>query len=203
MKNKIQKVTASIIRQLYNHGNLNKGVLASVRHATVLNSPQAQALWPIMMAELDDEMLSRDGRPTAAEVAVYTAVRFYAIQQQGSEVLVYGPANSQADDTENGIPLFQALAKLRRNEETRVALDRCMQPLLATTNVASAINALTHLVSMLKATNQQQKIDYARLAQDLYWLQQSYERASQVRLQWGQQYYRPQDATEKPEGKKN
>ena len=201
MESKIQSATISIIRQLYNDGNLNKGVLASVRHATALTSPQAQTLWPVMMAHLEPNMLSQDGQPTKAEVAVYTAIRFYAIQQQGTESLVYGPANPHADVKDQGMPLFRALARLRRNEETRVALDRRMQPLLATTNVASIINALTHLVSMLKANDQLQKIDYPRLAQDLYWFQQDYEHASQVRLQWGQQYYRPLTVT--TEGKKN
>jgi len=92
---------------------------------------------------------------------------------------------------------------MRKNEDTRVALDRRVQPLLATTNAASVINGLSHLVSILKANGSAQKIDYAHLAQDLYGLQGSYERANRVRLIWGQQYFRENQAGSKTKGEKN
>ncbi|MBQ0837855.1 type I-E CRISPR-associated protein Cse2/CasB [Lactiplantibacillus pentosus] len=202
MTNLIQEETAAIIKKLYSKGDLKKGILASVRHAPTVDSPQAQALWPLLMRYLTPDMLSSDGQPTAQEVAVYTAVRLYAVHQQSTESFVFGAVKPKNDE-QPGEPLFRVLAQLRGSEDTRVALDRRVQPLLATTNVASVINALTHLVSILKATKPSLKIDYAQLAQDLYWFQQNYKQANRIRLQWGEAYYRSTKSTKTTEGKKN
>lgn len=193
----IEKTTRQIIYALYRDGNPDKAVLASLRDAVSMTSRRAQVVWPIMMANLPKEQLSRDGVPTRAEVAVYTAIRFYAIHQQGKEPLVYGPAGG---DTATGMTLMSALANLRRSEDLRTALDRRVKPLLATTSVTGVVNELTHLVNILKAKNENQKIDYARLAQDLYGLQASYEQANRVRLRWGQQYFWEKTADTKNKG---
>lgn len=185
---KIIKMTASIIQELYGNGNINRAVLASIRGASSMTSPRAQNVWPIMMEKLDPAMLSRTGKPTRAEIAVYSALRFYAIHQQGKEPLVAGISGK--DETADGIMLFAALANLRKNDDTRTALDRRVQALFGTTNISSVINSITHLVEILKATTPNQKIDYARLAGDLYRYQGSYQQARQVSLAWAQQYYR-------------
>ncbi len=199
MAYKIENATSRIIQQLYNHGDLNKAVLASVRNAASFTSPRAQKSWPILMANLDGEMLSKNGKPTYAETAIYAVIRFYAIHQQGQKKFVSRPVDK--DDPDKGLLLFQALANLRKDEDTRAALDRRLQQLLATTNISSAINSLTHLVEILKATRPGQRIDYPALAEDLFWFQMSYERANSVRLRWGQQYFRPLKSTTNSEGK--
>ncbi len=191
MTYEIERATDRVIRSLYSDGNPNKAVLSSARGAASMTNRRAQGVWPIMLANLDAKFLSRTGQPTHAEVAVYSAIHFYAIHQQGKTQFVYGPAN-QTDETK-GKTLFSALADLRKNEKTRTALDRRVQPLLATTNVNSVINSIEHLVEILKASNWEQKIDYARLAQDLYRFQGSYEQANSVRLLWGQQYFKAID----------
>ncbi|QMU08780.1 type I-E CRISPR-associated protein Cse2/CasB [Levilactobacillus suantsaii] len=197
----VEKITANIIGELYNHGNLNKGVLASIRDSATLVGPRAQAAWPVMMMYLTPQMLSKTGQPTLAETAIYTAMRLYAIHQQSKDQLVYGSAFDSNKELK-GKSLFVALAELRQDDDTRVALDRRVQQLLGTTNVNSIITGITHLVGMLKANNWAQKIDYAQLAQDFHSLQAGYDQANRVRLRWGQAYFRPV-ATTKSEGKKN
>lgn len=201
MAYEIEQITNKIIlRELYQNGHPNKAVLAGLRNAATMTSQRAQIVWPLLMPYLNDQQLSRDGTPTYAETAIYTAIRFYAIHQQGTEASVYGAAGG---DKADGRQFFSALAVMRGNADTRVALDRRVQPLLATTNVASVINSLSHLVSILKANSRTQKIDYAWLAQDLYNLQLSYEQANRVRLRWGQQYFRATQANLENEGEKN
>lgn len=195
----IVKTTAHIIQQLYGNGNLNKAALAGIRNAASIESPQAQTVWPILMANLDENWLSTTGKPTRAETAIFTAVRLYAIHQQGQTNSVYGPSYDKQED--GGVPLFTALARLRQNPENQVALDRRVQNLLGTTNVASALNSLNHIVPILKQRNSAQKIDYAKLADDLYWYQLGYEQANGVRLVWGQQYYQNLNLKAEIEGK--
>lgn len=199
MVNEIRNITSSIIQALYGNGNPDKAVLASVRSASSITNQRAQKVWPVLMAKLPEERLSKNGEPTPAEIAIYAAIRFYAIHQQGKEVFVCG--DSSKKDSKDGITFFEALASLRRNEDTRAALDRRVQPLLKTTNIAGVLDSLAHLVAILKASDWTQKIDYPRLAQDLFWFQQSFKSASRVQLLWGQQYFRTIKQTTKSEGK--
>lgn len=198
---KIEKVTAKVIQNLWRDGNPDKAVLSSARSAAILVSRQAQSVWPVMMANLDENMLSPDGKPTHAEIAVYAAIRFYAIHQQGQTRFVYGSVHGNDDD--KGVSLFNALAQLRNQSDRKDALDRRVKALLATSNVTSMIQSLSHLISILKATNPTIKIDYALLAQDLYDAQFGIDVANQVHLRWGQQYYWITKTEEVVEGKKD
>lgn len=203
MENSITVPVGRILRQLYGNGNLNKAVLASARHAASMTSPQAQAVWPVIMSELPQPLLSRNGEPTYAETATYTAIRLYAIQQQGIETCVYAPAYSKSTEEAEGMTVFSALAGLRQNEDTKTALDRRVQTVLGTTNVDSVINSLNHLVAILKSNQRSHPIDYAQLANDLFYFQMSYEQATRVRLNWGRQYFYSANKTTQTEGKKN
>lgn len=198
----VKEVTSRIIHALYRDGTPDKAILSSLRNAPTIVSHGAENVWPILMANLDENQLSHDedGTPTPEEVAVYTAIRFYAIQQQGNrDSFVYASAGSR---DAKGKTLFGALSTLRGNEESHVSsTTHRVQVLLATTSVAGVINGLSHLISILKSHNGAQKIDYAWLAQDLYALQCGYDQASRVRLRWGQQFYAGKQETES-EGEK-
>lgn len=187
-----ESITSAVNRMLFNlygNGNLNKSVLASARHAVSITSPQAQAVWPILMDELEINYLSQNGQPTYAEKAAYAAIRLYAIHQQGNEKFVYATSKNKNDTQTEGLTIFSVLAKLRQNEADKIALDRRIKAVLATNNVDSVINSLAHLVGIIKQKNLSYQIDYARLAQDLLYFQMSYEQANQVRLNWGRQYF--------------
>ncbi|WP_317695757.1 type I-E CRISPR-associated protein Cse2/CasB [Xylocopilactobacillus apis] len=212
-QNEIKNVTGSIIHIL--HGTASyRGVLASIRGAASFNSPRAQPAWPIIMKALREDLLGRNGQPSYAENAVYSALRMYAIHQQGSDEFVYGPidykddSNSESeikDDEkpEPGIEIFTALGELRHNEDLEVALDRRVRQTLSTTDINSVVNSLNHLVGIIKSKKLKIKIDYAKLAQDLYWFQMSYESANSVRLSWGQQYYGNVAKKAEEKGEKN
>lgn len=187
MESKINRITYEIIQQLYRNGDPNKAILASIRSAASMTSPRAQKVWPIMMDKLEKSMLSKDGQPTPAEVAIYAAIHLYAIHQQSQELFVFGSAGKE--ESADGLTFFSALANLRRNSETREALDRRVQALFGTTNVNSVVNSMTHLIDILKATNPTQKIDYPKLANDLFWFQKGNQYTKKVRLSWGQEYY--------------
>ena len=85
---------------------------------------------------------------------------------------------------------------MRKNPDDRTRIDGRVKPLLETTNINTVINSLNHLVSMIKGTKRKVKIDYAQLAQELFWFQVSFEQASQVQMAWGQKYFKaiPQKA---------
>ncbi|WEV38622.1 type I-E CRISPR-associated protein Cse2/CasB [Lactobacillus sp. ESL0680] len=196
----IRKVTAKIIDELYDDGNLDRAALASLRSAATITSQRAQNVLPLLMKHLPEQFLSKNGEPTSGEIAVFAAVRFYAIHQQGRDESVYGDSAENKIKKADGVSLFSALAKLRADEDVKVALARRIQPLLATNNINSVINSLTHLVEILKASNQTSKIDYPLLAQDLYDFQKNYHSAGKVRLSWGEQYFKVANSNKEIEG---
>lgn len=226
MTNEVAKGTRQIINHLYNDGHPNKGVLAGLRQATTMTHPKAQVAWPVMMAtmstmptEISNKMLSKNGQPTKAERSIYAAIRLYAIHQQGITEQVYGRidwkkadrdkqnqdeskldkvAVSQPKKLLTGQTFFQALAQLRLNPQSKEALDRRVQTLLASTNIEAILDALGHLVSMLKARSENVRVDYGQLARDFYQIQLGYVAANRVRLRWGQQYFFvPTETTQK------
>ncbi|WP_338146886.1 type I-E CRISPR-associated protein Cse2/CasB [Ligilactobacillus agilis] len=191
MENEIAATTARIINKLYGNGEPDKAVLASLRAADTIDSKRAQAVWPVMFSEMSEEDISNDptGRPTYVETAIYTALRCYAIHQQAVEESVYAPSASK-DKNSEGVTFFNALAGLRTNGDTKAALDRRMQALLASRNLANTVKSITQLTRILKANNRTLKVDYAQLAQDLFFFETSFKMANRICLKWGQQYYR-------------
>lgn len=200
MKSSVLYVTERIIDQIYKNEN-SKAVLAGLRQTKTILSPRAQVLWPFLIANLKNEeccVLSQGGVPTREEVAIYEALRLYAIHQQSVDICVHRScslsritstdAASKQEKPLLGKPFFKAFSELR-NDETKKALDRRMRSFLGTTHPKSVFNMLVHLVGILKASEANFQVDYALLASDLYWFQYDYTAASRVRLQWGRDYY--------------
>lgn len=191
MKARIKRATAQTIHQIWAGGAPNKAVLAALRNSNSILNRNATVIWPLLISNLEKKDLSRNGEPTYAEKAVYAALRCYAIYQQGNdEQCVYAPTDYQNGEYND---LFTALAALRRDTAIQEALDRRVQVVLGNSNADSIINALYHLVAILKSKEAQRKIDFAQLGQELYYIQLNRESARQVCLRWGQQYYRIDD----------
>lgn len=185
MKIDINKKTTDIINELWNHGDPNKAALAGLRSSQSINSRQAVVVWPLMLAEMDRQDLSSDGKPRPEEIAIFTALRCFALYQQGKGNCLL--ASSSYDSQ-----FMNVLAKLRQDEQVRPALDRRVQSLLITNNIDSVVNSLIHLVSIVKARGSEAPVNFAGLAQDLYDFQFNFgtmSGARRVALRWGRQYY--------------
>lgn len=188
--------TARIIKQIWSDENPNKAVLAALRNSTNILNKKATIVWPLMLAAMNEKELSKNGKQTVAETAIYSALHCYAIYQQSDDNrLVYGSSEKSGKD------FFVALSNLRRDADMRQALDRRVQTILGNSNTVSVINTIYHLTEILKANNNNNRllIDFARLSQDLYYFQFGNTSARMVCLKWGQQYYRVIKEEEKKE----
>ena len=188
----IEKVTERIIRQLYNNGDTDKASLSALRSATTIDGYRAQKVWPVFLSNLDEKWLSKNGKATREETAIFAAVRMYALHQQASDFCVFSRRNysDKKDDEKNGRELFESLNLLKQGTDSHEALDRRVQALLGTNNISATIDQLIHLMQIIKSKKTGIQIDYARLAGDLYKFQFGYRQANEVRLRWGEQYYR-------------
>lgn len=193
----IEKATERIIRQLYNNGDTDKASLSALRSAATIDGYRAQKVWPVFLSNLDEQWLSKNGKATREESAIFAAVRMYALHQQASDACVFSRRNysdkkdeKKKDVEKNGRELFEALNWLKQGTDSHEALDRRVQALLGTNNYNAVIDQLVHLMQIIKSKKTGIQIDYARLAGDLYKFQFGYRQANEVRLRWGEQYYR-------------
>ncbi|MBB1062861.1 type I-E CRISPR-associated protein Cse2/CasB [Limosilactobacillus fastidiosus] len=185
MESRIKQVTARVIHQIWTDRQPNKAVLAALRNSRNMMNKNASVVWPLMLSNLTEEELSHNGQPTYAENAIFAALRCFAIYQQANDHLTYEPDG----ENQQGQQLFKVLSTLRADESIKKALDRRVQTILGNGNSSSVIYAIYHLVSILKANVGSELIDFAQLAQDLYYFQLSADSSRQVCLKWGQQYY--------------
>ena len=188
----IEKATERIIRQLYNNGDTDKASLSALRSAATIDGYRAQKVWPVFLSNLDEQWLSKNGKATREEAAIFAAVRMYALHQQASDSCVFGRRtySNKKDEEKKGRELFEALNWLKQGTDSHEALDRRVQALLGTNNYNAVIDQLVHLMQIIKSKKTGIQIDYARLAGDLYKFQFGYRQANEVRLRWGEQYYR-------------
>ncbi|GFZ26134.1 type I-E CRISPR-associated protein Cse2/CasB [Lactobacillus corticis] len=185
MSSNIGSVTSRIINKLNNDGNRDKASLAALRYASSIDDHKMSTVWPLLFDELDADQLSSNGKPTYSEIAVFAALRGYAIYQQGIDNFVF----STGDDS---LEIFQALGQLRKDEKLRVALDRRVQATLSKMQVNSVINDVIHLISILKSNRKAAglpPINFARFARDIVYYQTSPAASRQVCLKWGEQYF--------------
>lgn len=174
----IYSKTKRIIQELWGQGNPDKAALSTLRSTKSINDPKANLIWPYLFNTFEKDDLSRTGRPTYAENAVYTALQAYAIMQQGNQQPSFGKTK-----------VFAALGQLRLDEHVQNGLDRHSQMIFGNNTYTSLIKALLQLIRILKSHQPADQLDFGQLAQDLYYFQFNRELARKITLKWGQQYY--------------
>ncbi|WP_236160665.1 type I-E CRISPR-associated protein Cse2/CasB, partial [Lactobacillus delbrueckii] len=157
----IEKATERIIRQLYNNGDTDKASLSALRSAATIDGYRAQKVWPVFLSNLDEQWLSKNGKATREEAAIFAAVRMYALHQQASDSCVFGRRNysDKKDEETNSRELFEALNWLKQGTDSHEALDRRVQALLGTNNYNAVIDQLVHLMQIIKSKKTGIQID--------------------------------------------
>lgn len=174
-----QKVLFKLEQSLEtSHG---KAMLAKLRHSVGKSIGESVEIWPLLFSEFPETFLSKDGQATKEELAIITALQFYALHQQGKS----GSVNFKASHAYEN--LGRSLSALRTNEDN-TAVDRRFNVLITSTTIEEFIYHLRQMITLLKSKAKTTKIDYAKLAEDIFYFQLGY--AENVRLRWGQEYYR-------------
>lgn len=137
-------------------------------------------LWGILLLGMDRTLCGKDGYPSIAQRAAYTALTLMAFHQQGHDP-EHEPMHL------SGQTLGQAAASLVIKENNyEEALERILKKLqiaASSDNVDHVSYYLRGLVQMMRAKSV--PMDYAQLAVDLY--DYHYEEGrTRVRLRWGQ-----------------
>ena len=158
-KESVYQVTQRTLSYLNAQEELASGktVLAALRHSIGKSLGEAPTVCRILLENMPEEFLSRNGVETKEERAIYGALQLYAIQRQGRR-------GKEVNDTVKNIG--EVLRKLR-TDGSREAMDRRFVSVLSAASFDDFLYQLRQLVKLAKA-KKAMPVDFAALANDLY-----------------------------------
>ena len=190
-RGKVDKVTAKIIHRLENQreSGVAKATLAELRRSTGRSFAGAEAVWPMLLEQIPEELLSENGVPTPTENAIFVALQLYALCQQGSRRISGLPAEEKPSEANEKIyraTIGESLRAVRRADNEK-GLDRRFNAMLTAQSFDELAYHLRQLIKLVKAAGVT-AMDFPQLAEDLFWIQR--DDAQQVKLRWATGYYR-------------
>ena len=166
-----------------------RALLANLRNGAGKKPGDMPELWGEIFSDIPETMYSYGGEPSREEWAIYTALTLFATHQQGKSPKT-NPMHAA------GRKLGVSLSDLVETESDRPRVARRFSA-MATSGSMKELNAhLRGLVQILRAKDI--PVDYAALASDLYYFQNP-TTAPQIRLRWGQDFYRKHKAHDEEE----
>ena len=157
----------------------SKAQLAQLRRGVGKSPGELPELWGAFLKNMPEELMGKDGKPSYAEWAVYTALTLFALHQQGQS----DPMNEEGEENRLG----RAMRKLVRSAEDEENIRRKLSIAARSDDMAELSYHLKTLVRLLG--NDNIRLDYVDLAKDLYWFQFE-NHTDRIRLKWGQDFYR-------------
>lgn len=167
-----------------------KALLANMRNSAdkdISNNVDALAYVFSNLSYGEDD---RYGELSYMEQAIFTAIQMYAIHQQSNveSVLKFGNDDeNESIEKKNKYKanIGDALATLRSDESE--SIDKRFNAMITATNFNKLSYHLRQMIKILKSKSDA-KVDYAKLAEDLYWFMIG--RKEEVRLSWARSYYK-------------
>ncbi len=155
---------------------LGKGMMANIRRGVGKSPGELPELWGLIFDGMPDELLGIR-KASFAEWAVYTALTLYALHQQGNDKFM----------NVEGISVGKAASMLVKNDEDNE--ERICRRLSLVVTAKSPFDLAYHLRGIIQLLSRESiGIDYARLARDLY-LMNNEESAKAIKWSWGRDFY--------------
>lgn len=172
-RNKLNKLL------LQSGDNVLRAALAELRRGVGKKPGDVPQLWGYFLQDMPEEFFG-DKEPSKAEWAVYTSLTLFALHQQGKD---------PKSDTMNkeGYSFGTAVNKLVHNEDERERVARRFYAAATASNMEELSHHMRGIIQLLRGEGV--PLDYPMLAADLYRYQFS-SLVSNVRLKWGQDFYR-------------
>lgn len=181
MGNDIKAVISKTIRKLQDGGEYQKrsaAILANFRNAIGKDLTEATNVWPFFFEQMPTEYLSKNGKETFEERAVYSTLQLYALCMQGS--------SSKVLDDERFKGSIGKSIQFGRTKKNAKALDRRFNALISSQTYEELIYHLRQLLKIAKNKNQV-TVNFPKLAEDLFWFQKGDQR--KICFRWAQDYY--------------
>lgn len=153
--------------------------LAELRRGIGKAPGELPKLWGEFLNEIPECFLSKNGEATRGEWAIYLSLTLYALHQQGNGESV----------NQKGESLGKAVARLMKDstDDERERVLRRFGPIITAKDMPELAHHLRCLIQLMSA-DRTIKLDYVKLAEDLYKFQSDDYRKN-VQLKWGQDFY--------------
>lgn len=158
----------------------SKAHLAQLRRGIGKMPGELPELWGLFLSDLPESLMGKNGETSYAEWAIYTALTMFALHQQGHSE----PMNEEGEENYFG----RAVRKLVQSEDMEENIRIKLSITAGSDDMTELSNHLKTIVKLLG--NNGIKLDYVDLANDLYLFQIDEKYANQIRLKWGQDFYR-------------
>ena len=149
--------------------------MANLRHGIGKKPGEIPELWGMIFDNIPAELMGRN-EASNAEWAIYTALTLYALHQQGNDT------NMNQKDMSVG----RAASRLVKNEDDTKRILNRLNLVVTSVSPEDLAYHLRGVIQLLKS--EKIPLDYARLAKELY-LFYNYERAGDIKLSWGRDFY--------------
>lgn len=179
---RVYSYTSKLIQKLSKNLELSstKAKLASLRKASSKNSRHSIEAWSFVFEDIDEEFLGTSEKFTYEERAILSTLELYAIHQQGQHESV------DYQGGENWENIGYSLASLR-SSENKNSIDRRFNAMITSSTFEELLHHLRQMIKLLKSNSKNTRINYSRLAKDLYKFLLGYQ--EDIRLAWARTYY--------------
>ncbi|MDO5027510.1 MAG: type I-E CRISPR-associated protein Cse2/CasB [Tissierellia bacterium] len=158
-----------------------KGILSKLRNSTGKPFEEIPSSLQIVYENIPEELLNPNYNISNAERAIITALQLFAIHQQSKSYSVNEIKEDRAWDN------FGYSLSFLRDGGKNIALDNRFNAMIRSTSFEELTNHLRQLVKISKSSDKNIRINYPKLAIDLYkFLNNGQEN---IRLNWARAYY--------------
>ena len=182
-KQLVYSTTNNIIMSLENSKELSKtkATLSNLRNSVGRPSVENLEGIKLLYEFIPEEFYTKYSKLTFEENAILTTLQLYAIHQQSEDESVNDTEKKDGWDN-----VGESISEMR-NEDNFLSLDRRFNAMITSQSFEELSNHLRQLIKILKGTKELIKINYPKLAQDLYDFARGYD--ERVRLNWSRAYY--------------
>ena len=182
----VYRETARILRSLDNTRDRpsTKAMLANIRNSINKDSSFNMDALAFVFEKIPEEFLGFGKDLNDYEKAILTAVQMYALHQQARTDSVLKLDYEEGDRRQN---LGDSLNSMRKNNDDDKAIDRRFNAMVTSSNFDELSHHLRQMIKLLKAKSDA-KVDYASLADDLYWFLKNQRQG--IKIKWSRSYYK-------------
>ncbi|WP_308653029.1 type I-E CRISPR-associated protein Cse2/CasB [uncultured Anaerococcus sp.] len=191
----VYKETARILRTLDNIRDKpsTRAIFANIRNSINKDSSVNMDALAYVFKNIPEEFLGYNKNLNDYEKSILTAVQMYALHQQAKVESVLKLDYKEGERRQN---LGDSLNSMRKNNDEDKAIDRRFNAMITSSNFEELSHHLRQIIKLLKAKSEA-KVDYASLADDLYWFLKNQREG--LKIKWSRSYYK----SNKKEGENN
>ena len=179
----VKSVCGRILKELYaiQEYSTGKAILSRLRNSIGRDYADMADIMPFVFDKLPESFLGNSKKMTDEEMCILSCLQLYARHQQGEDLCV----NTTEGEYSN---VGTSLKSLRVGDDA-TAVDRRFNAMITSIDFDELIVHLRHLIRLLKSKQKGERIDYARLADDLYWIRKNKNKENII-LNWAREYYK-------------